>query len=84
MVKVRLMATLKERFGKETIVLEAQTLLDVLRKLAETAPDLLDPVGRPSPLYLYLINGADSRILGDNPQLGEEDEIAIIPINHGG
>jgi len=84
MVKVRLMATLKERVGKEEISIDANTLNELAKKLAIIIPDVVDSNGNPSPLYLYVINGTDSRVLGENPTLEKESEVAIIPVNHGG
>uniref|UniRef100_A0A7J3ZIF9 MoaD/ThiS family protein n=1 Tax=Fervidicoccus fontis TaxID=683846 RepID=A0A7J3ZIF9_9CREN len=84
MVKVRLLATLKERVGKEIVEVEAQTLQELARKLSHHIPDIIDPDGRPSGLYLFLINGADYRVRGENPELSSEDEVIIIPVSHGG
>lgn len=84
MVKVKLLASLKERAGKEIIEVEARTLQELARKLSHYIPDIIDPDGRPSGLYLFLINGADYRVRGENPTLTDADEVTIIPVSHGG
>ncbi len=84
MVRVKLTATLKERVGVETLEIEATDLKELAKKLAEKIPDLIDFSGNPSPLYLFLVDGVDARVLGENPSLVNGNTVTIIPVNHGG
>lgn len=84
MVRVKLTATLKERVGAETLDIDATDLKGLAKKLAEKIPDLIDFSGNPSPLYLFLVDGVDARVLGENPSLDNGNTVTIIPVNHGG
>jgi molybdopterin converting factor small subunit len=84
MVKVKLIGTLKEIFGEEEIVLQATRFSELLRMLSKNIPDVMDSRGRPSGSYLFLLNDSDIRVYEGDPELGEEDEVVIIPVSHGG
>lgn len=84
MVRVKLLATLGEKYGDEEVEVRASSLSELISSLSKRIPEIAEAGGKPSPLYLYLINGVDARVLGDNPVLRDEDEVSIIPINHGG
>lgn len=84
MVKVKLTATLKERLGAEMLEIDAPNLKELAKRLSEKIPDVIDFSGNPSPLYLFLIDGVDARVLGENPSLDSSNTVIIIPVNHGG
>ncbi len=84
MVKVRLVSTLKEKFGKEEIEVNAEDLRSLIKFLSNKVPDIADFEGRPSGLYLLLINDVDARVYGENPKITEDSIVTVIPVNHGG
>lgn len=81
---VRYLATLKGRLGVEEERIEARVLKDLLKGVSSRVPDLLDFDGRPSGLYVILVNGMDYRLLGEEYKLEDDDEVTIIPVIHGG
>ncbi|MEM0021587.1 MAG: MoaD/ThiS family protein [Fervidicoccaceae archaeon] len=84
MTKIVLVGQLKEILGKEFLELNGNRLSEILRKLSPAVQDVLDIDGKPSGKYIFLLNGVDSFVYGDDPEIKEEDTITIIPISHGG
>jgi len=84
MVKVRLVSTLKEKFGEEEIEVNAEDLHSLVKILSNKVPDIADFEGRPSGLYLILINDVDARVYGENPKIEDNSVVTVIPVNHGG
>ncbi|MGC8909977.1 MAG: MoaD/ThiS family protein [Fervidicoccaceae archaeon] len=82
--KIILVGHLKEVFGGEVLEAEGRRLSEVLKFLSSKANDLLDLDGKPSGKYVFLINGVDSLVYGEDPEVSEEDNITIVPISHGG
>lgn len=82
--RILLVGQLKEIFGSEEMEVKGKKLSEVLKFLSIKVTDLLDLDGKPSGKYLFLINGVDSLVYGDDPEVGDEDNIAIVPISHGG
>ncbi len=84
MVEIQFVANLKEAVGKEKVVIKAKKLSEALKQLSSEIPDVLDPEGKPSGNYIFLADGIDIRLYGDDPELKDDMKITIIPISHGG
>jgi len=82
--KVIFVGQLKEIFGGESLEVSGRSLSEVLNLLSSRASDLLDLDRKPSGKYVFLINGVDSLIYGDDAPLKENDVVTIVPISHGG
>lgn len=81
---VRYIANLKTRVGLEQERIDAKTVSEALSKISSRIPDLLDFDGRPTGLYVILVNDIDYRVLSEEYLLKENDYITIIPVIHGG
>ena len=82
-VKIRLLSTLKEAVGKETIVVKARTWREALiaaRKAYKQLLNVVDERGEPAPGYIVFVDGVDYRLAGDAPAR----EVSIVPVVHGG
>ncbi|MEM4475356.1 MAG: MoaD/ThiS family protein [Fervidicoccaceae archaeon] len=84
MARVRLLGSLRERLGSAIFEVEARRLSEVLRALRGAVPDLASSEGRPSGLYVILIDGVDYRVYGEDPELKPDSEVTLIPVSHGG
>lgn len=91
MVRVVLLASLKELLGKSEIEVKVHGRM-YLKDFVKTLVDLderfslvLDgKEGRPKPGVLLLINGRDHRVYGEQALVDEGDEVLLLPVNHGG
>ena len=85
MVRVRLLAGLREAVGRAEIEIEAGSLSDALRRLVSEYPGLdraLDPERlEPKPGFIVFVDGVDIRLVGRDKR---PQEIVILPVNHGG
>jgi len=82
-VRIKLLASLKESVGSGEVEVEAEDWREALRKLREEYPALAEAIsedGTPKPGYLVFIDGVDHRIYKD----GRPGEIVVLPVNHGG
>ncbi|MCE4612846.1 MAG: hypothetical protein F7C07_03315 [Desulfurococcales archaeon] len=82
-VKIRLLSTLKEAVGKETITVTARTwreALIVARTLHKELSRVVNDKGEPVPGYIVFVDGIDYRLAGDSPA----KEVSIVPVVHGG
>lgn len=84
MPKVKYFATLRHRVGIEEESVEDLTLSEVFRRVAIKIPDFLDFDGKPTGLYVVLINDIDYRLYGEDYKLKNDDCVTIIPVIHGG
>lgn len=84
MPTVSYVASLKTRVGVDRENIEARTLKEALLKISSRVPDLLDYDGKTTGLYVILVNDVDYRLLDENHELREEDNITVIPVIHGG
>jgi molybdopterin converting factor small subunit len=82
--KIYFVGHLKEVFGSDFIEVKAEKLSEALKDLSFKVTDFLDLDGKPSGKYIFLINGADSSLYGDDPYINEGDVVTIVPISHGG
>ncbi|MCC6052006.1 MAG: MoaD/ThiS family protein [Fervidicoccaceae archaeon] len=81
---VKYIANLKTRVGVDQEKIEARTLREVISKVSEKVPDLVDFDGKTTGLYVILVNDVDHRLLGEEYILGDNDVITILPVIHGG
>ncbi|MEM1605752.1 MAG: MoaD/ThiS family protein [Fervidicoccaceae archaeon] len=81
---VKYIANLKTRVGVDQEKIEARTLREVISKVSEKVPDLVDFDGKTTGLYVILVNDVDYRLLGEEYILGDNDVITILPVIHGG
>jgi molybdopterin converting factor small subunit len=84
LVEITLIANLIEKVGSEKINVKAEKLSEALKFLIPKLPDILDLEGKPSGNYIFLLNGADYRVFGDDPVVKDSDKVTIIPVSHGG
>ena len=85
MITVKLLGGAKKSFSTDKIVLEkkADTINELIRHLIEIKPK--DTLEFDTNNLLIAVNGVDSSALqGYDTKLGDNDEISIIPIIHGG
>lgn len=83
LVKIRLLASLREEAGSDSIEVEADTWREALVKAKSKYVFLaraIDDRGNPRPGFLVFVDGVDSRIAEE----GEAREIVVLPVNHGG
>lgn len=92
-VKVRLLGVFRGFSGKSqlSLKLEQATVRNVIQTLAESLSTearrlLIDPeLNDPRPNALILLNGREISVLrGLETEVGEGDEITLIPVSHGG
>lgn len=93
-VKVRLLGTFRKLHGKSLVVVELKeptSVRSVIQKLAEDLSDafkraIIDPeLDDPRPNALLLVNGREiSALHGLETKVYDADEIAIVPVTHGG
>ncbi len=83
-VRVKLLASLREASGKDVLEIEASSWKEALSKARREVPALdvaLNPDGSPKPGYIVFVDGIDCRLL----EGGEAaKEVVILPVNHGG
>lgn len=84
MPKVKYVASLRTRLGVEEEEIEAKSIREAFKALSSKIPDLLDFDGKPTGLYVVLVNGVDYRLLGEDYSLSGRDNITVIPVIHGG
>lgn len=92
-VKVRFLGVFKKAYGKDHMVLQLkgkQKLATVIHSIAESSAELrrvlLDPeLEDPRPNAIILVNGREVSVLnGLETEVGNRDEIVLIPVIHGG
>jgi len=92
-IRIKLLGVFKKTLGKDQILLEtgkSEKLRDVIQKLADSSPELgrvlIDPeLGDPRPNAVVLVNGQEINMLkGLETEVGDRDEIVLIPVTHGG
>ncbi len=88
-VLVKVYATTREKFPKGSVEIEGNTLIEVLRNLAEQFPEIKEEILDKSlslkDTYVYLINGRNSAFLqGEKTLLKNGDKISIFPPVTGG
>jgi len=85
MVRVRLFANFREIVGRQELTIEAETILDLLKKLVMRYPALNDLIFDRDEVRDYVniaVNGEIVRDLGR--ELSEDDVVAIFPPYSGG
>jgi len=83
-VRVKLLASLKEAAGTDVIEVDASDWREALRLAREKAPGLaeaIDPGGTPRPGYIVFVDGVDSRLVEPGRKARE---VVVLPVNHGG
>ncbi|MBB5253129.1 MoaD/ThiS family protein [Sulfurisphaera ohwakuensis] len=82
MVNIIFKGPLVNYFGTDRIILKNSynNIIDLIKEIDKN--DIISHDGKIRAGYIILINGRDYRIY--NKQLGENDTVEIIPINHGG
>jgi len=92
-VKVKFLGVFKKAYGNGQISLEMEKkekLRDLIRKIAKSSPELrrvlIDPeLDNPLPNAVILVNGKEINVLqGLDTEVGNSDEIVLIPVIHGG
>jgi len=92
-VKIKLLGVFRKTYGRSEVTLriEKNTKLgEIIQRLASSSEDfrrsLIDPeLGTPLPNAVILLNGKDiSAFDGLETLVGDGDEIALIPVIHGG
>ena len=85
MVRVRLLASLREEVGKPEVEVEGEDLREALTKLIHKYPSLrkaVDPESmEPGAGYVVFVDGVDIRLVDREVR---PKEIVILPVNHGG
>lgn len=84
MVEIEFLANLANKIGQAKHIAQPAPLSKILREFIAKVPDLLDLEGKPSTSYIFLINGVDSRVFGEDPELKDGDKVVVIPVSHGG
>ncbi|MFU2158389.1 MULTISPECIES: ubiquitin-like small modifier protein 1 [Caldisericum] len=88
-VKIKMYATIREKFKEGEVELDAETVIDAIRKLVEKYPilknEVLDENDSLKNDYIYLVNGRNVEFLqkGNTP-LKDGDKISIFPPVAGG
>lgn len=88
-VKIKMYATIREKFKEGEVFVEANSVIEAIRKLVELYPELkeevLDENLNLKSDYIYLLNGRNIEFLekGDTP-LRDNDKISIFPPVAGG
>ncbi len=87
-MKLRLVASLRNEVGKDTVEVDFEgNLTEALKVARERVPQLGNVIGvdgTPKPGVLVLVDGVDYRLLGKSIRVDRETTITIIPVNHGG
>jgi len=84
LVKVKLLASLREVAGASVIEVEASDWREALRIVRERVPVLseaLDSDGTPRPGYIVFVDGVDYRLVEHGKPARE---VVVLPVNHGG
>jgi len=89
MTTIRIPAVLSETGGSESVEVEGTTVLGALRSYTEDAgPELEESILDDGEVKEYInvyVNGRDVRNLGGvDTEVGDDDEIRIIPAASGG
>jgi len=88
-VKIKMYATIREKFKEGEVVLDSDTVIEAIRKLVEMHPELKDEVLDENfnlkNDYIYLLNGRNIEFLkkGETP-IEDGDKISIFPPVAGG
>ncbi|BAL81668.1 ubiquitin-like small modifier protein 1 [Caldisericum exile] len=88
-VKIKMYATIREKFKEGEVEIDAETVIDAIKKMVEKYPILRDEVlnenGSLKNDYIYLLNGRNVEFLekGNTP-LKDGDKISIFPPVAGG
>jgi len=88
-IKVKLYATLKELLGFDTTMVQAEDIMEAIKKLVEKYPALKKEIVNENfslkDNYIYLINGRNIVFLqGENTPFKEGDRLTIFPPVGGG
>jgi molybdopterin converting factor small subunit len=92
-IDVKLLGAFKKAYGSGEFSLRLngkRKLADVVREIAEVSVELgrvlIDPeLGDPRPNAVILVNGREISVLdGLETEIGDGDEIVLIPVIHGG
>jgi len=93
-ITIRFLGVFKKAYGGDQMSLETnrkkETLRNIIQKAVESSPELrrllIDPeLNDPLPNAVILVNGKEIGILkGLETEVGDRDEIVIIPVIHGG
>uniref|UniRef100_A0A7C4Y0R8 MoaD/ThiS family protein n=1 Tax=Caldisericum exile TaxID=693075 RepID=A0A7C4Y0R8_9BACT len=88
-VKIKMYATIREKFKEGEVAVVADTVIEAIRKLVEMHPELkeevLDENFNLKNDYIYLLNGRNIEFLkkGETP-IEDGDKISIFPPVAGG
>ncbi len=85
LARVRLVGSLNRGSGKEieVVLAEEATLGDLMLELSETYPNLGDV--KIAQGILLIVNGVEAGNLGGlSTRLSDGDEVALVPVAHGG
>ncbi len=83
MPRVRLYFGLRARDGRAEFTLEPGLLCEVLARLSELVPGVVEDCS-PAPGYLIFLNRVDVRLLPGDTRVDDEDVIDVVPVNHPG
>ena len=85
MVKVRLLASLRDDIGRSEVEVEGKDLREALENLVKAYPILRRAIDlermEPGAGYVIFVDGVDLRLVDRSVKPGE---IIILPVNHGG
>ncbi len=84
MARVKLFANFREAAGVREVSVEAETVAEVLEKLAEMFPTLRELMfeGRELKSYVnIMVNGRHAKL---DQKIGKDDEVAVFPPVSGG
>jgi molybdopterin synthase sulfur carrier subunit len=89
-VTVKVFATIREKFGHDSVQISGSTFIEAIRKLVSEYPELKDEVLREDMNhlkgdYIYLLNGRNVEYLHKEETLIKDgDKISIFPPIGGG
>lgn len=88
-VKIKMYATIREKFKEDNVEVEAETFIEAIRKVVEKYPilkdEILDENGKLKSDYIYLLNGRNIEFLQKElTPLKDGDKISIFPPVAGG
>ncbi len=83
MPRVRLYFGLRARDGSVEFTLGSGPLCEVLARLSERVPGVVEDCG-PAPGHLIFLNRVDIRLLPNDTLVNDEDVIDVVPVNHPG
>ncbi len=84
MPRVRLFFGLRDRHGRVEFEVPRGTLCEVLLAAQREIPERIVEGCEPAPGMLIFLNRVDVRLLPRDCEVGDEDVVDVVPVNHPG